>query len=368
MPAPLAKLLIVDDETAQMTALCKTLQLEGYQTVGFSSANEALAALRDQPFDLVLTDMMMPEMDGITLLRNAFEIDPNLVGIVMTGHGTIGTAVEALKTGALDYILKPFKLSAVLPVLTRALAVRQLRMENIQLRGAVSIYELSMAIAFAFDRDTVLQKVLDAVLQQNPTADVSILLPSEDGKELHVALARGRNAEHVRTQRLPINDDLLEWIDLSRVLISNPVELLEIRSTFASALRELTKGVSVPMLTGGRLVGILNFDPGYPQRHITTGQLKALNIVAGTAASALEGTSLLERLRSAEQRYRRLAENAPDIVFRYELSPQRRFAYVSPVITAVTGYSPEEHYADPDLCFQNSPSRRPSPARKLAEG
>ena len=352
MPASLAKLLIVDDETAQMTALCKTLELEGYQTVGFPSANAALAALRDQPFDLVLTDMMMPEMDGITLLRNAFEIDPNLVGIVMTGHGTIGTAVEALKTGALDYILKPFKLSAVLPVLTRALAMRQLRMENIQLRGAVSIYELSMAIAFAFDRDTVLQKVLDAVLQQNPTADVSVLLPSEDGKELHVALARGRNAEHVRTQRLPINDDLLEWIDLSRVLISNPLELLEIRSTFASALRELTKGVSVPMLTGGRLVGILNFDPGYPQRHITAGQLKALNIVAGTAASALEGTSLLGRLRSAEQRYRRLAENAPDIVFRYELSPERRFAYVSPVITAVTGYSPEEHYADPDLSFK----------------
>src|SRR6185503_11335977 len=162
--------------------------------------NQALAALHNQSFDLVLTDMMMPEMDGITLLRNAFEIDPNLVGIVMTGHGTIGTAVEALKTGALDYILKPFKLSAVLPVLARALAVRQLRMENIQLRGAVSIYELSMAIAFAFDRDTVLQKVMDAVLQQNPAADVSVLLPSEDGKELNVALARGRNAEHVRTQ------------------------------------------------------------------------------------------------------------------------------------------------------------------------
>jgi len=352
MPTSLAKLLIVDDETAQMTALCKTLELERYETVGFSSATEALAALRNQSFDLVLTDMMMPEMDGITLLRNAFEIDPNLVGIVMTGHGTIGTAVEALKTGALDYILKPFKLSAVLPVLTRALAVRQLRMENIQLRGAVSIYELSMAIAFAFDRDTVLQKVLDAVLQQNPTADVSVLLPSEDGKELRVALARGRNAEYVRTQCLPINDDLLEWIDLSRVLISNPAELLGIRSPFARALRELTKGVSVPMLTGGRLVGILNFDPGGLQQHITTGQLKALNIVAGTAASALEGTSLLERLRSAEQRYRRLAENAPDIVFRYELSPERRYAYVSPVITAVTGYSPEEHYADPDLSFK----------------
>ena len=352
MPAPLARLLIVDDETAQMTALCKTLQLEGYETVGFSSATEALGALRTQSFDLLLTDLMMPEMDGITLLRNAFEIDANLVGIVMTGHGTIATAVEAVTAGALDYILKPFKLSAVLPVLARALGVRHLRMENIQLRGAVSIYELSMAIAFALDQDTVLQKVMDAALQQNVTADVSILLPSEDAKELRVALARGRNAEHIRTKRLPINDDLLEWIDLSRALISNPTELLEIQSPFATALRELTNGVSVPMLTGGTFVGILNFDPGYAQQQITTGQLKALTIVAGTAASALEGTSLLERLRSAEERYRRLAENAPDIVFRYELSPQRRFIYVSPMILSVTGYSPEEHYADPDISFK----------------
>ena len=73
---------------------------------------------------------MMPEMDGIALLQAALEIDPNLVGIIMTGEGTIATAVEAMKSGALDYILKPFKLSAILPVLARALAVRRLRLEN----------------------------------------------------------------------------------------------------------------------------------------------------------------------------------------------------------------------------------------------
>src|SRR6267378_2259407 len=111
---PLANLLIVDDEAAQMTALCNTLEEEGYATTGFTSAKEALTALRAQEFDLVLTDLMMPEMDGIEFLRLAQEIDLNLVGIIMTGHGTIDTAVEAMKTGALDYILKPFKLSAIL--------------------------------------------------------------------------------------------------------------------------------------------------------------------------------------------------------------------------------------------------------------
>src|SRR5881409_340512 len=135
--APPAKLLIVDDERAQMAALCDTLEREGYFTTGFTSAKEALATLRGQKFDLLLTDLMMPEMDGITLLRAAQQIDRNLVGIVMTGHGTIDSAVEAMKAGALDYILKPFSLRAILPVLSRALVVRRLRIANFQLEERV---------------------------------------------------------------------------------------------------------------------------------------------------------------------------------------------------------------------------------------
>jgi hypothetical protein len=134
---PIAKLLIVDDEAAQARALCQTLEDEGYHTTAFASANQALSALRTQSFDLMLTDLMMPDINGIALIRGALEIDPNLVSIVMTGYGTIGTAVEAIQAGALDYILKPFKLSVVLPVLSRALHVRSLRRENAELARRV---------------------------------------------------------------------------------------------------------------------------------------------------------------------------------------------------------------------------------------
>jgi signal transduction histidine kinase len=131
-----ARLLIVDDEIAQLRALCDTLELEGYFTTGFSSAREAIAAVHEQHFDLVLTDLTMPEMNGIEFLKAVREIDANIVSIVMTGHGTIDTAVAAMKAGALDYILKPFTLRTMLPVLDRALTVRNLRNENIQLRRA----------------------------------------------------------------------------------------------------------------------------------------------------------------------------------------------------------------------------------------
>jgi two-component system sensor histidine kinase/response regulator len=131
--SPLARILIVDDEAPQMKALCETLKDHQYEAIGFTSAKAALEALNDSQFDLLLSDLMMPEMNGITFLGAALEKDPSMVGIIMTGQGTIDSAVDAMKAGALDYILKPFKLSFILPVLSRALAVRRLRKEKAEL-------------------------------------------------------------------------------------------------------------------------------------------------------------------------------------------------------------------------------------------
>jgi signal transduction histidine kinase len=134
MSAVPVRLLVVDDEVAQMQALCNTLAIEGYTATGFASAQRALASLRKGEVDILLTDLMMPEMDGISLLKAAREIDGDLAGIVMTGHGTIDTAVKAMQHGALDYILKPFKLTTVLTVLARACEVRRLRLDNAALQ------------------------------------------------------------------------------------------------------------------------------------------------------------------------------------------------------------------------------------------
>ncbi len=135
---PQAKILIVDDEVAQMKALCH--HAAGSRVMkrpAIRRPGRRLDELTEGRFDLLLTDLMMPEMDGIELLQGALEKDSSLVGIIMTGEGTISTAVAAMQSGALDYILKPFKLSAILPVLERALSVRHLRLENIRLEQQV---------------------------------------------------------------------------------------------------------------------------------------------------------------------------------------------------------------------------------------
>ncbi len=132
-----ARIIIVDDEVKNMEALCITLHSNGYDADGFSSSAEALEAIRTQKFDLLLTDLMMPGMDGVSLLNEALKFDHDLIGIMMTGHGSIKTAIGAMKAGATDYILKPFNLSVILPVLERSLLLRKLRQEKAELERLV---------------------------------------------------------------------------------------------------------------------------------------------------------------------------------------------------------------------------------------
>ncbi|MBL8992236.1 MAG: response regulator, partial [Spirochaetia bacterium] len=128
------RILVVDDEAAQMKAVCDVLSDEGYEVVGFHSSAAALDAVRQGgTFDVHLSDLQMPGMDGIAFFKAIREIDSEAACVLMTGHGTIDSAVEAIKSGVLDYILKPFTVSALLPILTRCLAVRRLRLENLEL-------------------------------------------------------------------------------------------------------------------------------------------------------------------------------------------------------------------------------------------
>ncbi len=129
-----ARLLIVDDESALMEALCNILAQQGYATSGCTGAEEALGRLRDERFDLLLTDLMMPGTDGLALARAALAVDAQMVVVMMTGQGSVATAVEAMQSGVLDYVLKPFKLGAMMPVLERALAIGRLRRDNLALQ------------------------------------------------------------------------------------------------------------------------------------------------------------------------------------------------------------------------------------------
>jgi PAS domain S-box-containing protein len=362
-------ILVVDDEVELKNILVEALTAQGYETVGFTSGEAALEALRKKSFDVLLTDLMMQGMDGIALVREGVQLDPNLICIMMTGQGTIQTAVDAMKVGAFDYVLKPFRLQTMLPVLTRAINTRHLRLENVQLREAVAIHELSETIAFTLDRQTVLSKLADAALRQSEADEVSVLLPTRDNKELYVAVVRGEKRERLLGERIPLQDGISSWVARERTPLILNGEVQDDRFVALWPRPEIRSAVSVPMQVANKLVGVINLNMTNRLRPFTLGQMKALTILAGTAAAALESASLYTQVREAEKNYRSIFENAVEGIF--QSSADGRFLTVNPSLSEILGYeSPDEvvnSFADIGQQLYVRPEQAAEVARRLED-
>jgi PAS domain S-box-containing protein len=335
----LGRILIVDDEIGLMTALCEALSRRGYDTVGLTSGREALETLTAQSFDLLLADLMMPEMDGIALLRAALEIDPHLVGLIMTGQGTVQTAVEAMKAGAFDYVLKPFKLQALLPTLSRALDMRRLRLENLQLRETVAMHELTQAIARTLDLNTILHKIADAAMQQCEADEVSILLPTDEGNEFSVAVVRGEHHVGLLGKRIPMEQGIAGWVGRHGEPLLLQGEVHDPRFTPVYPRPDIRSAISIPLQVGGRLVGILNVN-ATQRRPFTLGQVKALTLIANSAGGAIEAARLLAEVQHAEAKYRSIFEQAMEGIF--QTTPEGRFIVANPALAHLLGYESSE--------------------------
>lgn len=177
-----ARLLVVDDDQAVRTALQVNLTKAGYDVQVTSSAEEAELAIRAREFDLVLTDVMMPGRSGLELLEVLRQEHPDTRVVLMTGHGSVGDAVTAMKCGASDYIIKPMKKNELLVILERCLREKALLAEVKQLRAEVSerygfdnIVGVTPAIQRVFD-------LISAVAESN--ALVLLTGPTGTGKEL----------------------------------------------------------------------------------------------------------------------------------------------------------------------------------------
>ncbi len=127
------RLLVVDDEDLLGRTLATYFKTRGHEVVTCSSAQEALARDDLTGFDLLITDLRLPQMDGIELITHALAAHPDLAAILMTGHASVDSAVQALRHGAVDYVQKPFTLTALEAVVERALQMRMLKKANEQL-------------------------------------------------------------------------------------------------------------------------------------------------------------------------------------------------------------------------------------------
>ena len=177
-----ARILVVDDEAAALKNLTHLLRKEGYEITACQSGAAGLKELHQHEFDLLLTDLRMKGVDGMALLRRAKGLQLDCEVIVITGHATLDSAVEAMKEGAFHYVAKPYRLDEVRQVVKGALDVVLLKQENRALKRRIEGYEIGPTIV---TQDAAMQRLLDTARQISPT-DCNVLITGESGtgKEL----------------------------------------------------------------------------------------------------------------------------------------------------------------------------------------
>ncbi|MBX9784940.1 MAG: sigma-54 dependent transcriptional regulator [Chitinophagaceae bacterium] len=175
----MSNILIVDDEKAIRKTLSEILSYEGYKIDDAENGEEGLKKLKEKNYDVVLCDIKMPRVDGIEFLEKSKEINPDIPVIMISGHGTIETAVEAVKKGAFDYVAKPPDLNRLLITIRNALDRQTLVTETKVLKRKVS------RVQEMIGESAALKKIKDTIDKVAPT-DARVLITGENGsgKEL----------------------------------------------------------------------------------------------------------------------------------------------------------------------------------------
>jgi DNA-binding NtrC family response regulator len=197
------RILIVDDEASLRTTLFRALDRKGYQVITSANVKEAeTISQSDKPVDLAIVDLKLPDGDGIELMSRLRQIHPNIQVIILTGHASIESAVEATRSGAFHFVTKPCNLDEILSLVERALTHTQLTKENEHLRNALNMKYRFENIIGQSEAITSVLDIVERVAQSDST--VLIMGESGTGKEL-IAKALHYNSNRSQERFVPVN-------------------------------------------------------------------------------------------------------------------------------------------------------------------
>jgi len=185
------RVLVVDDEFHLRDSIRIVLEKEGYEVFSATNGEEALQQMEIQPVQAVISDIKMPGMDGIQLLKTIKSRYPETEVIMLTGYPTIEAAVNAIKLGAYDYVTKPFKIDSLSLTLSQALEKQRLSQEVGELKALVVVYEASKAINSTLNLDEVLHLILKLILENSSAKGVALYFWDEKESRLKIGAWEG---------------------------------------------------------------------------------------------------------------------------------------------------------------------------------
>lgn len=300
------RILVVDDEPL-IAELCRRfLTAEGYTVQTALNGHEALRLFKPYQPNLVLTDIRMQGMNGLELIQAIKQQQMDIAIVVITGHGTLSTAIESMKLGVLGFLIKPFTQEELLTAVQQSLERSALMKENIRLRSLMPLFEVAKTLVSEMDLDRLLDNVVTIVKKETGGDRVSIMLLDPDTKDLTVKAFVGFPAIVPEKLHREIGHGIAGWVAKT----GQPL-LLERGQVQDPGLADLLKdenissALSVPLISQGVTTGVLNVATLREGQRFTQSDLELVSILAGQTAVAVENAKLY---RKTQEHYRKTIE------------------------------------------------------------
>jgi FixJ family two-component response regulator len=256
MQNPNSKVLVLDDERIVLESVSRILEEQGYLVETHQAAKSALEALRTDKFQLLITDLRIPDLDGLQVMKESKRIDPDIPIVVLTAYASVDTAREALKSGAVDYVKKPFTPEQLIDLVQRVLASRVLEEQRDYRNKAFE--ELKRNISSSLSLREILNQVVEGVVKILRVKGATISLLDKEKKYLRVAAYHGLSNEYVSKGPLGSSASIGAMIlEGEPILISDATS--DPRAQYPQeASREGVKSIlSVPLLAKDHIIGAL---------------------------------------------------------------------------------------------------------------
>jgi len=288
-------ILIVDDEKSICDILSQFLLKKDYQISVASNGEKALEIVHEEEIDLVLTDIKMPGMSGVDLLKKIKEHNRYLPVLITTGYPTLDTAVEALKLGAFDYLTKPFHLEEIHEKIKRALASKKLEEENLLFSKLVSLHEVTKVLASTYQIHELNEKFLDYSIQL-ARADGGILMFCHANVSPVIVKISENPFENTYWNQ-KVFYSLADWIIKNEeplLLDSNPE-----KNPVGMPLlpKELRCCIGFPLKTPKRTIGVLTLIRLKEKERFSSVELEIINVLSSQASIAIENVHLYQNIR-----------------------------------------------------------------------